>query len=178
MSDASVVVDTNVALVANAALEPESPWGVACIQACVDALAAVQRGRRIILDDTDAIVTEYFRKLNRHGMPGVGDQFAKWAWDHRFVPDRCSLVTITVDGATFEEFPDDPRLRAFDPSDHKFIAAACGHGPNHELLQAVDSKWWGMREELAEAGVNVVFVCPENIASLHGRKQKRNRKRK
>lgn len=169
----AVVVDTNVALVANDATSAEPEWDSECIEACLAAMEDVQERRRVILDDHDLIVSEYFHKLDRSGMPGVGDAFAKWAWDHRFVKARCARVTVTPVGDSFAEFPASRDLGAFDPSDRKFVAAACAFDGDHEILQATDSKWWGLRDALAAAGVTVRFVWPDGIEALHEGKRKR-----
>jgi hypothetical protein len=168
-----VVVDTNVALVANDATSAAPEWDAECILACLAAVEEVRAKRRIILDDQDLIVSEYFNRLDRSGMPGVGDAFAKWAWDHRFVEARCARVALTPQGDSFAEFPPSSDLATFDPSDRKFVAAACSFEGEHEILQAVDSKWWGLRDALAAAGVTVRFVWPDGIEALHERKRKR-----
>ena len=164
-----MVVDTNVALLANAATEKTSSWDPHCILACVTAIRALQAEGGLVLDDAQRILAEYFNKLSRSGMPGLGDAFAKWAWDHQGDARACSRVVITEHGDSFVEFPDHPDLASFDPSDRKFVAVAAAHG-SAEVLQAVDSKWWGWREALAEAGVSVRFLCPEYIEATYQKK--------
>lgn len=166
-----LVVDTNVPLVANAATRGDVPWDLECVRACVSAIRRVQEDGGLVLDDAHRILGEYFRGLSRKGMPGLGDAFAKWAWDHQHDERVCEQVVITEDGDSFIEFPDHDGLGDFDLSDRKFVATAAVHG-SASVLQAVDSKWWGWKDALREAGVEVRFVCPTTIAALHAGKQK------
>lgn len=168
-----VLLDTNVPKVANAALEPDPEWHVSCIGACVAAIKALTEQGHLVLDANGLIVAEYAQQLGHRGMPGVGHAFAKWVFEHQYDKGVCTQVPITPVDDSFAEFPNRDDLASFDPSDRKFIAAATAHGGRPPILQAVDSKWWGLRSPLEAAGVNVCFVCEEQIAELHGRKQKR-----
>jgi len=55
-------------------------------------------------------------------------------------------------------------LAAFDPSDHKFVAAANASSNSPEILNAVDSDWWHYREILKKNKIVVRFVCPDQEA--------------
>ncbi len=120
----------------------------------------------LVVDDNDEIVGEYVANLSHAGKPGVGRAFAKWAWDNRFNPQRVTRVAITAtkdDGwRRYGEFPDQPALSGFDPSDQKFVAVALASGKNPPILNAVDSDWWIHQVALNAAGVNVEFLCPQN----------------
>jgi len=168
-----VVVDTNVAVVANDAMAVDPAWDPGCALACVVEIRNIVEGRqRLVVDDLGLMAAEYFRRLDLRGMPGVGDQFAKWVHDTQWDSSQCDRVVITVDGDSFKEFPADPALDGFDPADRKFIAVTCAHPDGPEVLQAVDSKWWGARSDLRRAGVRVRFVCLETIRALHAGKRK------
>jgi hypothetical protein len=95
---------------------------------------------------------------------------------NRCNPKLCEQVAITPknSGETdFEEFPSDPALKAFDPTDRKFVAVAAAHPDRPPILQAVDTtKWWEMKEPLLEAGITVDFLCEEDIRSILRRKSK------
>ncbi len=41
------------------------------------------------------------------------------------------------------------------------------------MLQATDSKWWGWRDALADCGITVEFLCPEQIQETYERKMLR-----
>ena len=167
-----LLVDTNVAKVANAALDADPEWDLPCIQACVNALQGAMATAHIVLDKGGLIVAEYSRQLGHSGMPGLGHFFAKWVFDHQWDSSRCTQVTITPDGDSFAEFPSNEELAEFDLADRKFIAAAVAHGDESSVLQAVDSKWWALRDALAASGVDVTFVCEDTIEALHNAKRK------
>ena len=161
------VVDTNVPLTANAGEDPQ------CVLACVEALRALMGSGHIVIDDNFRIIKEYMRKLSSSGQPGVGDAFLKWVLNNQANPARCTQVELTPqphDSRDFEEFPADESLSGFDPSDRKFVAVSCAHPERPPILEATDSKWWGLREALEKCGVKVHFLCPEHIQDLHKRK--------
>jgi len=155
-----VVVDTNVIVVTNGLSEQASD---ACVAACIDRLEGIQRGTDIlVLDDAFHIISEYCANCRETGQPGVGDAFLKWVLTNWRNSRWCECVTITQvgeDDTTFGEFPTDPRLAGFDPSDRKFVAVVLAHPERPPVLQAVDTKWWGHREALAMNGAQVVFLC-------------------
>ncbi len=68
-------------------------------------------------------------------------------------------VAITKNGESYEEFPIHDGLVDFDKSDCKFVAASNAHKDKPPILQATDSKWWGWKDSLAEAGITVHFLC-------------------
>ena len=164
----TVIVDTNVAVVANGGFEDASHD---CKQLCIDSLEEITTGKvKLALDDQRRIIEEYHKYLNPDGQPGVGDAFLKWVEINWSNPARCNLVPITpVNGLDneFEEFPDDPALKDFDPDDRKFIAVAIAHCAKPAILQAVDSKWLDFRDALQQHGVRVELICKDDIQRLH-----------
>jgi hypothetical protein len=165
-----VVVDTNVAVVANDG-DSEFPK---CVRACVARLTGVTRDGCVVLDESWRILSEYTSNLRSLGQPGVGDAFLKWVLTNLANPGRCAQVSITPsDTRVFEEFPDDPDLAGFDADDRKFVAVARAHPAQPPVLQALDSGWWGHRDALARNGVAVDFLCAGEIESLHERKARR-----
>ena len=162
----AVIVDTNVAVVANG----QSPQASSnCVDTCITRLEGVVRGEeKLVLDNGWIILGEYLRNLRSSGEPGAGDSFLRWILMNK--DDRCDLVPIKpVDGSEneFQEFPDDPALDGFDPADRKFIAVACAHLEKPPILQAVDSKWLNFRDALSRNGVMVEFICEDDIQRLH-----------
>lgn len=154
-----VVVDTNVALVAN---DSSPQAGPDCVIACVKRLEEVQSGERVALDEQGRILGEYFKKGQRSGGPGVGDEFVKWVWDHQADCGFCATFAITphvVRG--FVEFPEDEDLSSFDHDDRVFVAVAVASGKKARILNAVDSGWWSHRDVLGRNGIRVDFLCPE-----------------
>lgn len=80
------------------------------------------------------------------------------------------LTPRPEDPRDFEEFPRDEALSGFDPSDRKFVAVSCAHSERPPILEATDSKWWGLWEALQRCGVDVRFLCPKDIKEIHERK--------
>lgn len=160
----AVVVDTNVAVVANGKTEQTD---LKCVSTCIDTLRQIQAGRLVLLlDKGNEIFQEYQRHLHPSGKPGSGDLFFKWLWRNRYNDEYCRQISITPhDRREFEEFPDDPDLRSFDRDDRKFVAVALASGSDPRVLNASDTDWWDYREQLAKHGVHVVFLCPELMSA-------------
>jgi len=155
------VVDVNVPIVANGR-SPQADGD--CVVACVDKLSEVQASGILVLDDGMRILSEYMSNLSMSGQPGLGDFFMRWVWENQAVDARCERVPLTPansDQDDFEEFPDDPDLNAFDPSDRKYVAVALASRLKPEVLNAVDPDWWDYRLALETSGVTVNFLCPQ-----------------
>ena len=161
-----VVVDTNVPVVANGNSEQASPR---CVQKCAFSLCELTSSGCLVLDDKWLIMREYKANLRSKGQPGVGDAFLKWVLTNYSNPERCELVSITptnVELTDFAEFPRSRGLADFHSDDRKFIAVAVAHPGHPPILQAVDSEWWRLSRELAEAGAVVDFLCPEDMRAI------------
>jgi hypothetical protein len=159
----AVVVDTNVAVVANGRSEQASPD---CVLRCVDELRKVVERVVLVLDDAMHILNEYKRHLSFAGQPGAGDAFFKWVWNNQANPKRCEMVRLTPRGRMgddFEEFPNDPALSGFDPADRKFAAVAHASRRRPAVLNAVDSDWYTFQKPLRRHGIRVRQLCPEDI---------------
>jgi hypothetical protein len=156
------VVDTNVPVVANGSAPQASE---SCARACCDELWKITSGRaRLVVDDGFEIFAEYGRHLSLRGQPGVGDMFLKWVHDHQFNPQRCVRVALTPHPErVYVQFPEDPALTGFDPDDRKFAAVAAASPSPARILNAVDSDWWEFESVLARHGINVEFVCDDQI---------------
>ena len=154
------VVDTNVLIVANVGAEHAS---LDCLSNCV---AALQEARQeiIVIDDAFRIFNEYRHEVSPSGQPGLGDAFLRWLLQNRANPVCCETVPLTPnDQNSFTEFPDDPDLADFDPSDHKFVAVANASVNTPEILNAVDSDWWFYRDVLDKNGIHIRFLCPDQV---------------
>ena len=156
-----VIVDTNVAVVANGGSGQASKE---CEQACINRLERIMDGEiTLVLDENWKILREYLRNLHSSG-DDVGDRFLRWVLNNR--TSQCDLAFITpIEGSEteFKEFPDDPALQKFDLDDRKFIAVALAHPKKPPILQAVDRQWWEFRESLYRNGVKVEFICEADI---------------
>ena len=82
----SVVVDTNVGIVANltTGVSPE------CALSCVRALRNITEGGHLTLDANGLICAEYRRYLSMAGQPGTGDAFVRWVQTTSTTP-TCAL---------------------------------------------------------------------------------------
>ncbi len=167
------VVDTNVPKVANLAIapDPDSDIGLDCILACVDAIEHVMK-HCLVVDEGDEIFMEYLRELPMKGQGGIGYRFMKWVHDYRWSWPDSQRVAIHRKGNSYQEFPKNPGLKNFDPSDRKFVAVANAHKDKPPILQAVDSKWVGWEDSLAKAGIHVCFLCPKYIKAKYKKKMK------
>ena len=156
------VVDTNVPLVANRALDAEVPPELCeCVLACVTAVERIIKEGGLVLDAGGEIFNEYRHDLSLKGQPGMGDRFLKWVHDNQWSFPEEDHVTITKNGDSYDEFPRHEGLRTFDRSDRKFVAVANAHPAKPPILQAIDSKWLGWKDALSQAGITVRFLCPD-----------------
>ena len=162
-----VIVDTNVAIVANRKAPQASAQ---CVLQCVQTLQEVITTGVLVIDDGWRIITEYKKNLQQSGQPGVGDAFCKWVLTNWRNPSRCETVTITqqpdsTDPTNFVEFPSEPALRTFDRSDRKYVAIALAHPETPPILNATDTDWWHHRAVLEEYGIQVHFLCADAMPS-------------
>ncbi len=157
---AAFIVDVNVAIVANG----ESPQAdIRCQLSCVRSLRDVQLNL-ICLDDGDRIFKEYRANLSMSGQPGVGDEFIYWLHQNQYTPSVCERVAIREHRERgFEEFPDDPALTAFDPSDRKYVAVVLASEHSPQILNAVDSDWRDFENELSMHEISVTELCPQSM---------------
>lgn len=157
----SVVVDTNVAMVASGHSDQAD---AECVNACIQRLHSLMLEGVLLIDELRLILQEYLVALGHAGQPGAGEVFVKWAWSNQSTPQFVRQVALTprADNAwrRFEEFPDRDDLSRFDRNDQKFAAVAVASGENPPILNAVDSDWWEHREALADSGIHVEFLCP------------------
>ncbi len=165
------VVDTNVTTTANGANDDAPP---SCVAASAKALQAVIASGHVFIDDAGSIVAEYRSNLSASGQPGPGDAFLKWLLTHEWGGERVTRVAITPagDDQGFAELPLPPADVVYDPSDRKFLAVAAAHPEHPPVLQAFDTKWWGWRAALREAGVRITFLCEDAVARKYTEKMR------
>jgi hypothetical protein len=161
------VVDTNVLVTANKKAEQASPR---CVITCVEQLELIEEHGSIAVDDRWLILNEYMKNASSTGQPGAGDRFLRWVLSSRSNEAIVEWVHITPRGGSgedFEEFPADPDLATFDPSDRKFVAVALASKHQPPILNATDSDWWSPRVEAAlkRHGVEVIDLCPDMKAA-------------
>ena len=100
----------------------------------------------------------------------MANVFSIWAHQHagKNVEDFISLRERAEN--EFEEYPDSEKLKIFDPPDRKYIALAYKHKEKPPIVEASDSKWWGIREELEKCGVAVRFIDEDYIKQKYLKK--------
>ena len=152
------VVDTNVPIVANG--RPDKSRGarqpsIECRLATIAFLEALLERGQIIIDLDGEIQKEYRRYLSPRGQPGVGDRFYLQIINSGQRIHRIELHR-RPDG-TYADFPTDPALDSFDPSDRKF--AACARNAGAAVAVAIERGWLNHRTALAAHGIDVDFVC-------------------
>jgi hypothetical protein len=176
MATQTKVVDTNVIRVANEQ-HPEVSRG--CIADCALELQSIMRSGRIAIDERFEIISEYQAKMKKpKGKgPGPGDAFVKWVLRNRTNAAKCDQVELREHNTRrYESFPEDEQLKNFDQSDRMFVAVSCAHPEHPPILEAADSKWLNWAEALKRHGVEVVFVCEDDIRRFQQRKaQKKQR---
>lgn len=161
------VIDTNVGVVANEDHPEASPE---CVIACTNFLEDIRNGEALVVIDASwEILREYMRQMSSSGQPGPGDAFLKWLLNNQANPERCEQVWIdpvidSEDPRGYDQFPDDPDLAGFDPSDRKFVAVALASLNQPSVANAADSDWWNHREALEQAGVKIEFLCSDQVA--------------
>lgn len=162
---AEVVVDTNVLLVAEGMHDDVSEE---CVLSCVQRLEAIMKNDTVVLDDGFRLLDEYQHKLSARRGKGVGSAFLKWLLQHRAGDRRVAMVSLTELAANrFAEFPVAALESEFDPPDRKFPAIANAHPSRPPILQATDSKWLRWWPELKAAGIDVEFLCPQDVCRFY-----------
>lgn len=154
MNKVAIVIDSNVAIVANGRSPQAS---ILCQIACVELLRC-HKQLLICLDESSLIMDEYAKHLCYAGSPGVGDVFFKYLYDNQYAKKNINLVTInqsTDEKRGFEELP----ANNFDPSDRKFLATAVSGGA--QVANATDSDWAEQQELMDRLNITVQQLCPD-----------------
>ncbi|WP_096287333.1 hypothetical protein [Mycobacterium ahvazicum] len=129
---------------------------LSCREAAIDFLIEVTRSHQVLVDLARDIQAEYAHKLNSDGEPGVGDRFYFQILMNG--PMRVERIDLprSADGS-YADFPVDPELERFDPSDRKFAALA--RRMRAPVVNTTDSDWLHHRDPLARNGIAVLFLC-------------------
>jgi predicted nucleic acid-binding protein len=155
---AKLVIDTNVAIVAN---RRNTHASEICQNACIELLACCEE-LDIVIDDMGLLIDEYANKLNPSGRPGVGDAFFKYLRNYQYSSDKIHRVKITSikdEARGFEELPENQ----VDKSDRKFLATAVV--AKATIVNATDSDWTEQKSLLESLQVEVKQLCPQNSCS-------------
>lgn len=160
-----VVIDTNVLLVADGKHEEVSPQ---CVVACVERLQEATRQRVVVVDDRYRLISEYRNKLDTKRGKGAGVVFLKWLLQNQANRKHVHRVEVTERHPdSFDEFPSATLEPRFDPADRKFAAVANAHPAKPPIWQAADCKWLDWWQALADAGIRVKFLCPNDVCAFY-----------
>lgn len=150
-----VIIDTNVALVAN---HQNANVKQDCQDRCIQFLIDAKNNYVVLMDNGDEIRAEYARAIEQSRPYNLGALFLIHLYQNLYNPQRVRLVNLqkTVN-SEFADFPSTPELANFDPSDRKFAALSRNTGV--AVTNAVDSDWADSIVALNANNINVVFLC-------------------
>lgn len=160
-----VIIDTNVLIVANRASDQAD---IECEANAARTLYDAMRNRIILIDTHSLAISEYATYCHRSGQPGIGDLFFKSLLDNIANQSRVIRVDIGSEPEEIDRLIPD-KLSNFDPSDRKWIALSIA-GSADWIVNATDSDWTQRKDDLDEAGVCVLELCPQCLST---RKPKR-----
>lgn len=124
-----------------------------------------------MIDDGHRIVGEYLRNPPLLKTNEVGGKFLKWLLQNKANKARIEQVPLTETSEhCFSEFPDKALETCFDAPDRKFVAVAHTHADKPPILQAADCKWLDWWPALRAAGVEVMFLCPDDACRFYRKK--------
>lgn len=153
-----VVVDTNVAIVANGRLKDagDRPPSIMCRKAAVEFLVQVVECGTALLDRDGAVSAQYRRYLSARGQPGIGDRFYQMTLQHS--PRSVEYIELPkrADGE-YSDLPQPLIDAGFDPEDRVFAALAIRE--NVPVFNATDSDWVEHAGVLSACAVKVKNLC-------------------
>jgi hypothetical protein len=163
-----VVFDCNVVGAANGLATHATPR---CQLSAIDRLKRAQDAELIVLDEGRLIIEALRGMANPYDrQPRAGDLFVRWLWEVQANPLHARTVRITPHGQRgFEEFPDEAMLEGFDADDRMYVAAAVAAGNTASIVNAVDTDWWDFRDAFSRVGINIEFLCPDEMLRRHQR---------
>jgi hypothetical protein len=164
-----VVIDTNVILTASGQHKGVS---AACVDSCSKRLLAVMSSTVVVIDDGYEVLSEYQNKSKPWTGNRVGDIFLKWLLNNSTNPKHCRQVTLSKGLApnTYANFPDQQLQDEFDPPDRVFVAVAAAERGEPKIIQAADCKWLNWNDRLKAVGIEVDYVCPDDICRFFAKK--------
>lgn len=161
------ILDTNVLMFANGNKSEQA--SLECIRECAKLLLSIREGKNgvVIIDtnQTRRVIREYLKNID----PSENLAGSVFLLELLKNPNLRIEVPITpidkIDPELYAEYPDDPRLAKFDPSDKKWIALARAYmqsypdQPTPPIAQASDIKWREFESVFGEYGIIILWVC-------------------
>jgi hypothetical protein len=130
----------------------------------VEALQQIVKKGQVALDVKGEILTEYKKRLNPQGQPGVGDLFYRHLIDNQGSANRVRAHDIGHPRANAlrQAFAAQGTLANFDGDDRVF--ALCAVAANATVLTATDSDWADHEAGLRACRVKLRFICGKAAA--------------
>lgn len=157
------VIDTNVILLAGTNLREVPKDQLATFEKCILFLHKVmEKGASILIDDDCKVINEYRNAYSIDLYPNNASTFLEYVFGHY----ECVHIEEIAD-CLYEKYPRDKMLKEFDPPDRKFIAIAYTVDGKAPIVEATDSKWWGIVDNLNKFGIKVFFIDEEYIRNKY-----------
>jgi hypothetical protein len=156
-----LVIDTNVFAIAEGLNSDASDN---CVAGCVALLRLIEGGYPLVVDEADAIFSEYLGVLRGAGTAGIAVKLINTLYRTRYGNAGCLRVAVTPRAAppgAYEEVPEP--LRDFDDDDQKFIAVAVAAEGGTQIAVGLDGEWWQRRADFVGVGVDVQFPCMADL---------------
>ena len=166
------IIDANVVLLSGTPIKDIPTDQLLCAKMCLEFIKKTMDDpdSSIVLDAEGRILREY-RGANGLGTsPNLATVFCIWVHQHMPKEAKDFLPLKEISENTFEIYPDSEVLKKFDPPDRKYIALAYCHEEHPPIIEASDSKWWGIREELNANGITVQFLDKDYIKRKYTQK--------
>lgn len=167
------VVDTNVPVSIGNISNPECnhaevELGAKCLVFVEELLTNSEFS--IALDSNGEILKEYTKYYEKI-QGSIMSQFFTWVFEQRSLHYSEVITEIDVIGENqYHPYPADSLLEAFDPPDRKFIAVAYSHADQPAIIEAADSKWIGIKNNLKKAGIKINFIDEPYLANIYQKK--------
>lgn len=154
------IIDANVILLAGTSVKDVPREQLICAKKCLEFVKKFMEHPEasLVLDAEGRILREYRRAYTLSNSPNMATVFSIWVHQHmpKNAEDFVSLKEIREH--EFENYPESEKLKKFDPPDRKYIALAYNHKERPPIVEASDSKWWGIREDLENNGIKILFI--------------------
>lgn len=160
------IIDANVLLLAGTPIRDIPDEQLDCFNKCIDFIKKSKKEKfKVLLDDNYRILNEYRNAYRLPKCPNSATAFFKWVLQNA---EYFPLNEPKKD--TFEPYPNDNALQDFDPPDRKYIALAYVHPDHPAIVEASDSKWWGIKQNLKKHGITVSFIDEKYIKRKYKQK--------
>jgi hypothetical protein len=171
-----IIIDTNVPVLAGSQTEDIPEDQISCAIACnefIHRLISSNENQRVVLDYERRILTEYRNNCISKNEDGMSILFLNWIYEYlasRVAVERDLVSLVSIGEDTFSPYPENQKLKDFDPADRKFIALAFVHPEHPAIIEGTDSEWWGIRDELRHAGIVVRFLDEKYVKAKYAKK--------